>query len=249
MRVLLFTAVISLATGILFGLGPLVGTTRVSAGESLKQSLRIAGASHNRLRNGLAVAQISIAITLLVGAGLLAKSFWALTHVAPGFREDGVLTARLSLPPLHYPDNQKIAAVERELLETLRTKAGRAIRRLATYMPLSGMDNDWSFVIEGRPPLPVGTYNMASTAGEPGILQTIGIPCCAADPFAGGCGGLAVGHRDQRGEGARLLGRARPDRHAAAVWIGEMAHGRRRGGRRAPRRTGRRHEAGNVRAD
>ncbi len=185
MRVLLFTAVISLATGILFGLGPLVGTTRVSAGESLKQSRRIAGASHNRLRNGLAVAQISIAITLLVGAGLLAKSFWALTHVAPGFREDGVLTARLSLPPLRYPDNQKIAAVERELLETLRRKPGVQSAGLATYMPLSGMDNDWGFVIEGRPPLPVGTYNMAEyRPASQGYFEAIGIPLLRGRSFS-----------------------------------------------------------------
>ena len=184
MRMLLFTAVISLATGILFGLGPLVGTTRVSAGESLKQSLRIAGASHNRLRNGLAVAQISIAITLLVGAGLLAKSFWALTHVAPGFREDSILTARLTLDPVRYPDNRRIVAVERELLDTLGRKPGVQSAGLATYVPLSGTDNGWSFVIEGRPPLPVGTYKMAQYRPASGsYFQTIGIPMLRGRSF------------------------------------------------------------------
>jgi putative ABC transport system permease protein len=184
-RVLAFTAVISLATGILFGLGPLIGTKRTSASESLQQSHRVAGASHNRLRNGLAVAQISIAIVLLIGAGLLAKSFWALTHVAPGFREDSVLTARLSLPPLRYPDNQKIAAVERELLATLRRKPGVQSAGLATYVPLSGMDNDWGFVIEGRPPLPVGTYNMAEyRPASQGYFEAIGIPLLRGRSFS-----------------------------------------------------------------
>ena len=184
-RMLAFTAVISLATGILFGLGPLIGTKRTSASESLQQSHRVAGASHNRLRNGLAVAQISIAIVLLIGAGLLAKSFWALTHVAPGFREDSVLTARLSLPPLRYPDNQKIAAVERELLETLRRKPGVQSAGLATYVPLSGMDNDWGFVIEGRPPLPVGTYNMAEyRPASQGYFEAIGIPLLRGRSFS-----------------------------------------------------------------
>src|SRR5262249_41473201 len=84
------------ATGILFGLGPLFGLRRVSAAESLKQSNRIAGGPHPGLRNALAVAQIAIAIILLIGAGLMAKSFWALVHTAPGFRTEHVLAARLS---------------------------------------------------------------------------------------------------------------------------------------------------------
>ena len=101
---MVFTAVISLVTGILFGLGPLFGMRRVSAGESLKQSNRVAGGIHSGLRNGLAVAQIAIAIILLIGAGLMAKSFWALVHVAPGFRSESILTARLSLPRSSYPE-------------------------------------------------------------------------------------------------------------------------------------------------
>ena len=183
-RLLMFTATISLTTGILFGLGPLVGTSRISAGESLKQSLRVAGVSRSRLRNGLAVAQIAIATVLLIGAGLLTKSFWALTHVAPGFREDSILTARLSLPGSRYPDNRRIAAFERELLETLTRKPGVQSAGLATYLPLSGLDNGWSFVIEGRPPLPVGTYNMAKyRPASAGYFETIGIPLLRGRSF------------------------------------------------------------------
>jgi putative ABC transport system permease protein len=183
-RMLVFTAVISLATGILFGLGPLVGMKRTSAGESLKQSFRVAGASHNRLRNGLAAAQISIAIILLIGAGLMAKSLWALMHVLPGFRPESVLTARLSLPPLRYPDNRRIAAFERELLETLRRKPGVQSAGLATYLPLGGLDNGCSFLIEGRPPLPVGMYNMAQyRPASAGYFETIGIPVLRGRSF------------------------------------------------------------------
>jgi len=183
-RMLAFTALISLATGILFGLGPLVGTRRVSAGESLQQSHRVAGASHSRLRNGLAMAQVSIAIILLIGAGLLAKSFWALTHVAPGFRADRILTARLSLPRSRYPDNRRVAAFERELLRTLSGKPGVQSAGLATYLPLSGLDNGWSFIVEGRPPLPVGTYNMAEyRPASAGYFETIGIPVLRGRSF------------------------------------------------------------------
>ncbi|HEY3241940.1 MAG TPA: ABC transporter permease [Phycisphaerae bacterium] len=183
-RMLVFTAMISLATGTLFGLGPLVGTGRTNAGESLKQSHRVASAAHSRLRNGLAVAQISIAIVLLIGAGLMAKSLRALTHVAPGFRSDSILTARLSLPPSRYPDNRRIAAFERELLGTLTRKPGVQSAGLATYLPLSGLDNGWSFVIEGRPPLPVGTYNMAKyRPASAGYFETIGIPLLRGRSF------------------------------------------------------------------
>jgi putative ABC transport system permease protein len=168
---------ISLATGILFGLGPLFGIRRVSAGESMKQSNRIAGGTHSGLRNALAVAQIAIAIILLIGAGLMAKSFWALVHTAPGFRTEHVLTARLALPRSRYPDNRRIAAFERELLDRLRERPGIQSAGFTTYLPLSGSDNGWSFLIEGRPPLPVGVYNMAKYRPvSAGYFETIGIP-------------------------------------------------------------------------
>lgn len=176
-RMLVFTAVISLTTGILSGLGPLFGTGTVHAAESLKQNNRAIGGIQSSLRNGLAVAQIAIAIVLLIGAGLMAKSFWALVHVAPGFRADGVLTARLSLPDARYPDNRKIAAFEQELLERLRARPGIQAIGFATYLPMGGLANGWSFLIEGRPPLPVGTYNMAQYRPvSPGYFETIGIP-------------------------------------------------------------------------
>jgi putative ABC transport system permease protein len=183
LRMLAFTAVISLATGILFGLGPLVGMRRVSAGESLKQSFRVVGASHSRLRNALAVAQISIAIILLIGAGLMAKSLWALMHVAPGFRADSILTARLSLPP-RYSENREIVAFERELLESLRRKPGVQSAGLARYLPFGGLDNYSSFLIEGRPPLPVGMYNPAGyRPASAGYFETIGIPVLRGRSF------------------------------------------------------------------
>jgi predicted permease len=183
-RMLIFTAVISLVTGILFGLGPLFGPWRESAGESLKQNNRTSSGIQTRLRSGLAVAQIAIAITLLIGAGLMVKSFWALAHVAPGFRSDSILTARLSLPESRYADNGKIAAFERALLESLHGRPGIQSAGFATYVPLSGLENDWSFLIEGRPPLPVGTYNIANYRPvSAGYFETIGIPLLRGRSF------------------------------------------------------------------
>jgi len=183
-RMLIFTAVISLLTGILFGLGPLFATWRENAGESLKQNNRFASGIQTRLRSGLAVAQIAIAIILLIGAGLMVKSFWALLHVEPGFRSENILTARLSLPRSRFPDNHRIAVFERELGERLPGRPGVTSAGFTTYLPLSGLENSWSFVIEGRPPLPVGTYNIAMHRPvSVGYFETIGIPLLRGRSF------------------------------------------------------------------
>ena len=183
-RMLIFTAVISLVTGTLFGLGPLFGAWRESVGDAFKQNNRTSTEIHTRLRSGLAVAQIAIAITLLIGAGLMVKSFWALVHVAPGFRSDSILTARLLIPTSRYTDSGKIAAFERELLESLHGRPGIQSAGFATYVPLSGLDNGWNFFIEGRPPLPTGTYNMAKYRPvSAGYFETIGIPLVRGRSF------------------------------------------------------------------
>ena len=183
-RMLIFTAAISLVTGVIFGLGPLFATSRENAGESLKQNNRSATGIQTRLRNGLAVAQIAIAIILLIGAGLMAKSLWALMRVAPGFRSENILTARLSLPQSRYPDNQRIAALEGQVLENLRERSGVQSAGFATYVPLSGFDNGWDFLIEGRPPLPVGTHNVTEYRPvSAGYFETIGIPLLRGRAF------------------------------------------------------------------
>ena len=183
-RMLLFTAAISEITGILFGMAPLFGVGRFSAGESLKQSDRVAGAGQAGLRNVLAAAQLAIAIILLVGAGLMARSFWALMHVEPGFRSDGVLTARLTLPKVSYPDNKSIAAFERGLLDRLRARPGVESAGLATYLPLSGNDNGWAFFVEGRPPLPTGVFDFAAYRPvSNGYFETLKIPLLQGRTF------------------------------------------------------------------
>jgi putative ABC transport system permease protein len=175
-RVLIFTAVTSLASGIVFGLAPLFGTARAQAGEGLKASNRVAAGGQSILRNGLAVGQIAIALILLIGTGLMVRSFVKLIHVAPGFRSGGILTARLSLPRSRYPDNHKIAAFEQALLEQLQGSPGIQSAGFGTYVPLSGSDNGWSFVIEGRPPLPTGMFNFANYRPvSAGYFETLGI--------------------------------------------------------------------------
>jgi predicted permease len=129
------------------------------------------------VRDVLVVAQLAIALVLLTGAALTAKSFWNLLQVDPGFRTEHVLTARVSLPASRYPDVQHISAFQSELLERVRNMPGIQSAGLTAYLPLSGADNAWSFFIEGRPPLPIGVDNMVKYRPiSPGYLEAIGIP-------------------------------------------------------------------------
>src|SRR6185503_7456471 len=113
------------------------------------------------LRGTLVMAQVAVTLVLLVGAGLLAKSLWALMHVPPGFRSDHVLTARVTLPRARYADQPRVAAFQNALFERLRGLSGVVSAGATAYLPLSGDDNGWAFFIEGRPPLPVGVYIVA----------------------------------------------------------------------------------------
>jgi putative ABC transport system permease protein len=177
LRMLVFTAAISLFAGVSFGLGPLVGSRHVNPRECLKDSNRFASGGQSVLRSFLVVSQLAIAIVLLIGAGLMAKSFWVLIHVPPGFRTENILTARLSLPKSHYPDNRNIAAFERQALDALHGRSGIQSAGFATYLPLSGSDNGWAFFIEGQPSLPVGVFNFAKYRPvSEGYFETLGIP-------------------------------------------------------------------------
>ena len=174
-RVLVYTALISLATGALFGLAPLFQMRRISASESLQHGTRIAVGSA-RLRSALVVAQMAVTMILLIGAGLLAKSLWTLLHVPPGFRTDHLVSARLTLPRSRYADNARVSAFHRELIQRLQESPGIKAAGLAAYLPLSGQDNAWVFFIEGRQPLPTGVYNSAAYRPvSEGYFETIGM--------------------------------------------------------------------------
>jgi len=174
---IVFATMISLASGILAGLMPLLGAGRANLAQPVKENSRATGSVQPRLRDALATTQIASAIVLLIGTGLVTKSLWTLLHVAPGFRPEGVLTARLLLPDARYPDNPRIAAFEEELSDRLRGTPGVQSAGFTTYLPLSGLDNGWSFVVDGRPPLPVGVHNMAKYRPvSPGYFETMGIP-------------------------------------------------------------------------
>ena len=183
-RVLAFTSLVSLMTGIVFGLVPLIQSRRAGAHDSLKQSGRTVASGQSRLRSALIVGQIAIALVLLTGAGLMTKSFWRLLQVSPGFQTEHILTARLSLPPQYTNGNvfgtgqhRRISAFQRKVLEGVRIIPGVQSAAFTAYLPLSGIENSWAFDIEGRPAKAPGVYEIANYRPvSPGYFETIGIP-------------------------------------------------------------------------
>ena len=143
LRVLAFTLFISLATGILFGLAPAFSSRHVTH-DALKEGGRggSAGAGSQRLRGTLVVAEVALSLTLLVGAGLLIRSFLSLQDVDTGFRPEGVLTLRISLPNEKYPKIEQARAFYRELLTRVRQLPGVDAVGGATGLPLT--DSGWS---------------------------------------------------------------------------------------------------------
>ncbi|MGC2404227.1 MAG: ABC transporter permease, partial [Acidobacteriaceae bacterium] len=98
-RVLTFAGLLSVSTGIVFGLLPFLQSRRISPNDSMKQGGRGMATDQSGRRSALIVGQVAVALVLLTGAGLMTKSLWELTQVSPGFQTENILTARLSLPP------------------------------------------------------------------------------------------------------------------------------------------------------
>jgi putative ABC transport system permease protein len=157
-----FTACISLLTGLIFGIAPAFRLTRAGAYEPLKDGGRgTAGPGHQRLRNTLVVGEISLALILLVGAGLLLRSFFRVIDADPGFRPDGVLTLSLPLPETRFPEHAERAAFAARVLENVRALPG--VDAASGTLPLLG---GWqsSFAVEGKPEPPPGQQPSADIA-------------------------------------------------------------------------------------
>jgi putative ABC transport system permease protein len=147
--VLFFTLGVSLLTGLVFGIAPAWKVASTNVHEPLKESGRgTIGAGHHRLRNSLVVAEISLSLILLVGAGLFLRSFFRIIQADAGFRARGVLTASVPLPQTRFPDHPTRAAFVERVVESLSGVAG--VQAAAATIPLLG---GWqsSFSVEGKP--------------------------------------------------------------------------------------------------
>jgi putative ABC transport system permease protein len=139
-RVLAFAFVAAIATGLLFGLAPAWQARKVDVNSTLKEGGNKGGVARGRLRGALVVAEVALSLALLVGAGLLARTFANLTGVEPGFDPRGVLTCQVALAGPHYDTTQEAAAFYRNALERVSRLPGVESAAVINKLPL-----DWQF--------------------------------------------------------------------------------------------------------
>jgi putative ABC transport system permease protein len=180
-----FTTAIALATGIAFGLAPALRAAPARLAEALKDAGRgaSAGVRRNRLRSFLVVAEVTLALVLLAGAGLLLRSFDRLRHVDPGFRPDHLLSLRFNLPDRAYPRPEMTAAFVAGVVE--RTAALPGVRSAAAVgpLPLGGGNMGTSMEIEEKP-LPKSELPVVDTRiATPGLFRTMGITLASGRDF------------------------------------------------------------------
>jgi putative ABC transport system permease protein len=179
LRVLGFTAAVSILTGIVFGLVPALQASKPDLTEALKEGGRgsTEGLRRNRTRSLLVVSEVALSLVLLIGAGLLIKSFVYLINVKPGFDPEHVMTAGLALPPVKYGESEQQAAFFHQVLEKVGTLPGVESAAVITPLPLSGSMMQNIISIEGRPKPAPGERLITSTRlVSPDYLRAMSIP-------------------------------------------------------------------------
>jgi putative ABC transport system permease protein len=236
--VLAFTLGISVFTGLLFGVVPALQTSRSNLHETLKEGGRSGSAdvAGHTMRRGLVVGEVALALTLLIGAGLLIKSVAKLQHVTPGFDADRLLTFDLSLPNAKYPNDTVRQQFFTAMIERINHVPGVVVAGGTSTMPFSGWSTG-SFDVEGYQPGP----NQAGPWGDirivtPEFFRTMRIPLLQGRPFGSqdlrGSQGVAVideefvhkYYRDQNPIGKRISFdiNAKPPQYITIV--GVVAH-------------------------
>ncbi len=180
LRVLGFSLAVSLGTGVLFGLAP----TFQSLGSNLRASTVVGGSrqtfsrGQNRLRSALIIGEVALSLLLLVGAGLLMRTFLTLNRVNPGFNSLKTLSARVWIPETRYQEDDEVSSFYRETLERVRAIPGVQSAGAVLSLPINyGIQGRFGFSIEGYTPSegenqPLAGYQVASA----GYFETLGIP-------------------------------------------------------------------------
>ncbi len=174
-RVLLFTLALSFLAGVIFGAAPAAQAARLDLNEVLKQGGSRAGNSSGglRLRGALVVTEFTLALVILVGAGLLIKSFFRLRTMDIGFRPENVLTVRTTLPPSRYADLPRRMAFYQQVLERVRALPGVSSAGYTTVVPMIWKGGSNGFSVEGRSQSPGQDANHRQVS--PGYMETMGM--------------------------------------------------------------------------
>ena len=182
--VLAFALATSVLTGILFGLLPARRLSMVDPADALREGSRTATAGRNkhRLHTALVVVETALGLTLLVGAGLLIRTFSHVLSSEPGFQSQHLLTFRIGLPEKRYPSDHRVQFYE-QLLPRLSSLPGVQAATAAFPLPLSGGDMSITFSIQGQPTNPGNEPSARVTLAEPNLFQTLGIPLLQGRPL------------------------------------------------------------------
>ena len=186
--VLLFTLGISVLTGVLFGIAPALQAVRPQLSLSLRETARSlhGGVSATQIRNALVTAQVALTLMLLIGAGLLARSFMAVTSIDPGFRHQNVLTAVLHTTGTSVSEPARQVQFYSSVLEKLSGMPGVESAAAVNHLPLAGDVWSRSFLIENRPiPAPGEQLNAVYRIVSSGFFSTMNIPIRNGREFSG----------------------------------------------------------------
>jgi len=175
--VLAFTFGLSLFSGLVFGLAPAWQVSKPNLNDALKEGGRQSSGGSHRLRSSLVVFEVALSLVLLVGAGLLVRSFLALLKTSPGFNPDNILTMNLVLPVARYKDEPQRGMFYRDLVQRVKELPGVQSAAAVNYLPLGGSNSSDDYLVEGAPEPPPGHENdgryRVCTAD---YFQTMGIP-------------------------------------------------------------------------
>jgi predicted permease len=174
-----FTLLISVATGILFGLAPALHASRTDPRQGLHEGGRSATGSgrQQRLRSLLVISEVSLACVLLIGAGLMLRSFLNLLHLDSGFRQDHTLTATLFLPQIRYKTPTAITGFYNGLVSRMDAIPGVQSAGIGSDLPWTGYDeNAGGFTIEGKQPPPHSEFHARYHWASQDYFRSLGIP-------------------------------------------------------------------------
>ncbi|HEY9432835.1 MAG TPA: ABC transporter permease [Blastocatellia bacterium] len=218
-RILVFTILVSLLTGLLFGMAPALQSLKINLNESLKEGGRAAsgGKRQRQTRGALVVAEVALALALLLGAGLLMRSFMKLQQTDPGFNPEGVLTMSIVLPGARYAYGEPQISFLQRLVERVSALPGASSAGVTSDLPWTGYQNEGGFKVEGKtfPPdqMAQAQYHFISAD----YMRTIGAPLLSGRWFDA---------RDRRGsQPVILINQAM----ARKYWPSEDAVGKRVG--------------------
>jgi len=210
---------IAILTGVLFGLAPALGVTRANLNESLKEGGRSTAApGRARTRNLLVISEVALALVLLIGAGLMIRSFMRLQQVNPGFDAKHLLTMNILLPGQKYRERQQINTFFDQLFERIRAVPGVEGVGGIDPLPLSNSNSTTGFVIEGGPLLAVADRpEVGERTVTPGYFEAMRIPLHSGRAFT----------EQDRPEAPRVV--IINEALARRFWPGENAIGKRLG--------------------